>query len=68
MKNTIQDQQPAKSVGKKQPLDPREYPLARDERGSPTREEIRDMTPVATAPRESHRPMERSGQKRAHTR
>jgi hypothetical protein len=58
---------PKKSQNKKVPLDPREYPLARDARGSARREEIRSKTPVVSAPRQSRRPMERSNQKRTHS-
>ena len=64
MKKEIHGQKPA---SKKQPSDPREYPLARDSRGSARREEIRSKTPMVSAPRQSRRPVERSTQKRAHT-
>jgi hypothetical protein len=45
----------AKAAGGKKPLDPREYPLARDERGSASRAEIRRFTVGREAPRESQR-------------
>jgi hypothetical protein len=56
-----------KSQSKKRPLDPREYPLARDAKGSSRREEIRSKTPMDSAPRKSRRSVERSNQKRVHT-
>jgi len=58
---------PAKSIrGGKKPSDPREYPLARDARGSASRQEIRRMAPSVNAPRQSRRPTERSNQSRSH--
>ena len=61
--------QPGKaSASNKQPADPRANPLARSPKGSATREEIRAKTPMVSAPRQSNRPVERSGQKRAHSR
>jgi len=55
-------------AGKKRPLDPREYPLARDARGSAGREEIRAKTSMVSAPRQSNRPVERSNQNQTHGR
>lgn len=52
----------------KQPLHANENPLARDARGSARRDEIRALTQMVSAPRESNRSMERSNQKRAHGR
>lgn len=47
------------------PLDPREYPFARDKRGSANREEIRQRTTqVHPAARQSQRQPERSSQAR----
>jgi hypothetical protein len=46
----------------KRPLDPREYPLARDARGSAGRKEIRAKTQMVAAPRQSNRPVERTNQ------
>ena len=66
MKKETQSQQPKTAPTKKRPSDPREYPLARDARGSAAREEIRSQTRMVSAPRESNRPMERSSQKRSH--
>jgi len=58
---------PAKSGrGGKKSSDPREYPLARDARGSASRQEIRRMNPSVNAPRQSKRPGERSNQSRSH--
>lgn len=68
MKKESRTQQTKESTSNKQPTDPREYPLARDARGSATREEIRAATPMVSAPRQSRRPVERSQQKRAHSR
>src|SRR5688572_12956892 len=68
MKNETQSPPLRKSASKKRPLDPREFPLSRDARGSAGREEIRSKTPMVSAPRQSRRPVERSNQKRAHTR
>jgi len=67
MKNETQTRQAKGSLSKKRPLDPREFPQARDERGSAGREEIRAKTPMVSAPRQSQRLTERSSQKRAHT-
>ena len=53
-------------VNSKQPVDRRESPLARDPRGSATRQEIRKISPMVNAPRATRRPTERSGQKRTH--
>lgn len=45
-----------------------ESPHARDERGSPSREEVRQKaSPFRSAPRQSKRPPERSSQPRSHT-
>jgi len=60
MKKETQRQPSQKSAGKKRPLDPREFPLARDARGSAGREEIRSQTPMVSAPRQSRRPIESS--------
>lgn len=49
-------------------LSERDYPLARGKRGTASREEVRSKSPTLSAPRQSQRPMERSSQKRAHTR
>ena len=68
MKKPHADSNRRQSTSKKQPLDPREYPLARDSRGSAAREEIRTKTPMVSAPRQSSRPVERSNRKRAHSR
>ncbi len=62
------DLSPSISQNKKQSLHAHENPLARDARGSARRDEIRAMTQMVSAPRESNRPMERSNQKRAHSR
>jgi len=53
---------------KKHPLDPREYPLARDVRGAAGREEIRSNVPMIAAPRQSNRPVVRSNQNQTHGR
>ena len=66
MKKESRTQQNKESASNKQPVDPREYPMARDARGSASREEIRAKTRVVSAPRQSQRPVERSNQKRAH--
>jgi hypothetical protein len=66
MKKATQKKKEASS--KKRPSDPREYPLARDARGSAGRDEIRSKTAMVSAPRQSRRPMERSNQKRASAR
>jgi len=68
MKKPTQSASVKLTPGNKKPLDPREYPLARDSRGSAGRDEIRAKTAVVSAPRQSARPMERSNQKRAHGR
>ena len=68
MKKESRTQQNKESASNKQPSDPREYPLARDSRGSAGREEIRAKTAMVSAPRQSRRPVERSNQKRAHGR
>lgn len=65
---TKTDRGQKKSQSKKRPLDPREYPLARDSRGSAGREEIRAKTSMVTAPRQSNRPVERSNQNQTHGR
>jgi hypothetical protein len=52
----------------KQPVDTRADPLAHDSRGAARHEEIRTKAPMLSAPRQSNRPTERSGQNRAHTR
>ena len=67
MKTESRTQQNKESASNKQPVDPRANPLARDSRGAASREEIRAKTPMVSAPRESSRPVERSGQKRTHT-
>jgi len=66
MKTNSRTQQNKESLSNKQPLDPRANPLARDSRGAAAREEIRAKTTMRSAPRQSQRPVERSGQKRAH--
>lgn len=68
MKKESRTQQNQESASNKQPVDPRANPLARPAKGSATREEIRAQAVVVSAPRQSRRPAERSGQKRAHTR
>ena len=68
MKKESRTQQDKESASNKQPVDPRANPLARSAKGSATREEIRAKTPMVSAPRQPRRPMERSGQKRAHSR
>ena len=68
MKKESRTQQNKESASNKQPLDPREYPFARDSRGSAGRAEIRTKTPMVSAPRQSNRPAERSGQVRAQKR
>jgi len=65
MQKQTHGQQSIQSPNRKKPLDPREFPKARDERGSAGREEIRTKTPMVSAPRQSDRPVERTGQKRA---
>ena len=66
MKKVSRTQQDKESASNKQPVDPRANHLARDSRGTASREEIRAKTPVFSAPRQSNRPAERSGQTRAH--
>jgi hypothetical protein len=56
------------SQSKKHPLEPREYPLARDARGSAVREEIRSKTRMVTAPRQSNRPMQQGNRNQTHGR
>ncbi len=68
MKKESRTQQNKESASNKQPVDPRANPKARSTKGSATRDEIRTKTPVVSAPRQSNRPAERSGQKRTHTR
>ncbi|MHB9009745.1 MAG: hypothetical protein ACYDC1_22755 [Limisphaerales bacterium] len=68
MKKESRTQQNKESASNKQPVDPRADPLARTPKGSATREEIRAQAPVVAAPRQSRRPVERSGQPRAHAR
>lgn len=68
MKGESRTQQNKESASNKQPLDPRVNPMARTTKGSATREEIRTKAPVVSAPRQSRRPAERSGQKRTNTR
>ena len=68
MKKESRTQQDKESASSKQPVNPRDNPLARSAKGSATREEIRSQSPVVSAPRRSDRPVERSGQKRAHSR
>ena len=67
MKKTSRTEQDKESASNKQPVDPRAHPLARSPKGSATREEIRAKTPMVSAPRQSNRPVERSGQKRPNT-
>jgi hypothetical protein len=56
-------------VGRKHPLDPRENPLARDRRGTPSREEIRRKASATQhSARQSQRNPERSRQHRTHRR
>jgi hypothetical protein len=61
---------PEQSIEPHQPLEvrpvkPREHPFARDERGSPSREEIRrQSTQMRPGARESMRPAERRAQAR----
>ena len=68
MKKASRTQQNKESASNKQPVDPRADTLARDSRGVASREEIRAKTTMVSAPRQSNRPVERSGQKRAHSR
>jgi hypothetical protein len=61
MKEKIKaDRDQKNSPNKKHPLDPREFPQARDSRGSAGRTEIRAQNPRVTAPRQSDRPVVRS--------
>jgi len=64
MKTPITSKPSKKSTSSKKPSDPREFPLARDARGSAGREEIRAQTPRVPAPRQSNRPPESRGQKK----
>ena len=66
MNTESRTQQDKESASNKQPVDPRANLLARDSRGTASREEIRAKTAMVSAPRQSNRPAERSGQKRAH--
>ena len=50
---------PPPAARRKGPLDERDHPFARDERGSASREEIRRQA-VVTAPRQSQRPHAKS--------
>jgi hypothetical protein len=69
MKNeTKPDGAQINSQSNKHPLDPREYPLARDVRGSAGREEIRSKTPMVSAPRQSNRPMQQGNRNQTHGR
>jgi hypothetical protein len=68
MKKESRTQQNKESASNKRPLDRREYPLARDSRGSAGREEIRAKTQMVSAPRQSRRPTERSQQQRTQSR
>lgn len=69
MKQKIQpNPRQIKSASKKQPLDPREYPQARDARGAAGRTEIRAQTPRISAPRQSNRPVVRSSRNQTHGR
>ncbi|MFN0075311.1 MAG: hypothetical protein ACKVY0_02435 [Prosthecobacter sp.] len=54
------------SAGNIQPLDTHAHPMARDSKGLGSRTEIRAQVPRVPAPRQSLRPVERSGQKRSH--
>ena len=65
---TKADRDQKNSPCKKHPLDPREYPQARDSRGSAGRAEIRAQNPRVAAPRQSNRPVERSNQNQTHGR
>lgn len=62
------NRKPPESAKNIQPLDPREYPLARDSRGTAAREEIRCQSPMVSAPRQSQRPVERGNESRPHAR
>jgi hypothetical protein len=50
----------------KRASDPREYPAARDARGTANRTEIRRESPRVAAPRASNRTAERGNQPRSH--
>lgn len=65
---TKADRDQKNSPSKKIPLDPREYPQARDSRGSAGRTEIRAQTPRISAPRQSNRPVVRSSRNQTHGR
>ena len=52
--------------GGKKPSDPREYPAARDSRGTSSRQEIRAHEAKVSAPRQSQRTPERGNQSRKH--
>lgn len=56
-----------KAAGPNAPLNDRDDPLARGNRGKAPREELRQKTPRVTAPRQSRRPVERGSQRRSHT-
>lgn len=58
----------ARAKGRITTLNERDNPMARGKRGTASREEVRSKSPTLSAPRQTRRPMERSGQKRAHTR
>ncbi len=68
MKKLHADSNRIQTASTKQPLAPREYPLARDARGSAAREEIRAKTPMVSAPRQSRRPVENSNKTRTPSR
>lgn len=55
MKTPSPAKQPKTAPSNKRPSDPREYPLARDARGSAGRTEIRAKTPRVSAPRQAPR-------------
>jgi len=55
----------APGAGTKKPLDRRENPGARDERGAATRAEIRSGASMMSAPRQTQRRVERSNQPRS---
>jgi len=65
---TKTDRDPKKSPSKEHPLDPREYPEARDSRGAAGRTEIRAQNPRVAAPRQSNRPVVHSSRNRTHGR
>lgn len=69
MKEKIKtDRDQKNSPSEKHPLDPREYPLARDSRGAAGRAEIRAQNPRVAAPRQSNRPVVRSSRNQTHGR